>query len=96
MAVVGQGNPQWCGPPWYGHHGHQRSACCNNHRGTSMEKTFEFELNQEVSLRCSGEQGSVIGRAEYTECEPSYFVRYKAADGRAVQAWWSGSALQAA
>ena len=61
-----------------------------------MEKTFEFELNQEVSLRCSGEQGSVIGRAEYTECEPSYFVRYKAADGGACLAWWSASALQAA
>jgi len=30
MAVVGQGNPQWCGPPWYGLHGHQRSACCKN------------------------------------------------------------------
>lgn len=61
-----------------------------------MDKTFEFELNQQVSLRCSGEQGNVIGRAEYIESTPSYYIRYKAADGRAVESWWSGSALQAA
>ncbi|NMW25330.1 hypothetical protein HFP05_13485 [Rhodanobacter denitrificans] len=60
-----------------------------------MDKTFEFELNQQVSLRSSGEQGSVIGRAEYIECTPTYLIRYKAADGRAAESWWSGSALQA-
>lgn len=57
---------------------------------------MEFQLNQEVSLRCSGEQGVVIGRAEYTDSAPQFLIRYKAADGRAVESWWNDSALQAA
>jgi hypothetical protein len=62
-----------------------------------MDKTFEFELNQAVQISVSGEQGIVLGRAEYAETPvPQYFVRFKAADGRACEAWWSEKALQAA
>lgn len=59
-----------------------------------MDK-FQFNLNQPVTIAASGEQGTVIGRAEYTTSENSYLIRYKAGDGRAVDSWWGESALQA-
>jgi hypothetical protein len=46
-----------------------------------------------VRLVLSNEAGVIIGRAEYLESEPSYYVRYKAADGRQVEAWWGESAI---
>lgn len=54
----------------------------------------KFSLNQHVQITASGEQGVVIGRAEYSFAANSYLVRYKAADGRAVEAWWNEDALQ--
>ena len=57
---------------------------------------MKFELNDKVIISTSGEQGQVIGRAEYVHAEPSYLVRYKAADGTAVEAWWTARALDPA
>lgn len=54
---------------------------------------MKFNLNQTVTIAASGEQGEVIGRAEYSTAEPSYYVRYQCADGRAVEQWWTESAL---
>lgn len=54
---------------------------------------LKYQLNQPVKIRASEEQGEIIGRAEYSTAEPGYLVRYKAADGRAVEAWWTQSAL---
>lgn len=55
---------------------------------------FRFELGASVQLACSLEEGQVIGRAEYLNSgEPQYQVRYRAADGRQVEAWWGDSAL---
>ncbi len=55
---------------------------------------FKFELGEEVQLVMSGESGVIIGRAEYSECTiPSYFIRYKSADGRQVEDWWKESAI---
>ena len=54
---------------------------------------FKFTLLDRVEIVESGEGGQVIGRAEYSHAEPSYYVHYKAADGRAVQCWWNESAL---
>lgn len=56
-------------------------------------KEWKFSLDAEVTISCSGEMGTIIGRAEYTAAENYYFVRYRAADGRAVEAWWPESAL---
>lgn len=56
-------------------------------------KPFKFALEQIVKLKTSGEQGTVIGRAEYSTSEPCYYIRYTAADGRATEAWWGESAL---
>jgi hypothetical protein len=54
---------------------------------------MKFELKQTVTISASGEAGEVIARAEYTVAEASYLVRYKSAEGRAVEAWWTESAL---
>jgi len=54
---------------------------------------FKFDLSSEVKIQVSGEVGTVIGRAEYSGCENNYQVRYKCADGRAVESWWAESAL---
>jgi hypothetical protein len=57
-------------------------------------REMKFELNQQVTILVSGERGEVIGIATYSHTpEPSYMLRYKAADGRAVEAWWAESAL---
>ena len=54
---------------------------------------MKFELKQNVTISASGEQGQVVARAEYATAEPSYLLRYKCADGRAVEQWWAESAL---
>jgi len=56
-------------------------------------KLNDFALGQSVTIQCSGETGTIIGRAEYAESEPQALVRYRAADGRAVESWWAISAL---
>ena len=55
---------------------------------------FTFSLNQSVTIKASGEQGIIVGRSEYTFCNPSYLVRYKASDGRAVENWWTEDSLE--
>lgn len=54
---------------------------------------FLFSINQAVAIGASSESGHVIARAEYANNENQYLVRYKAGDGRAVEAWWGESAL---
>ena len=55
--------------------------------------SYKFSLGNNVTIVCSGEHGEVIGRAEYSTQSPHYWVRYKAADGRAQECWWSEDAL---
>lgn len=66
------------------------------HIESNCMKTFKFELDAAIAITCSGEQGNIIGRAEYTTTENAYLLRYRAADGRAVEAWWPESALAVA
>lgn len=54
---------------------------------------FKFKLHDPVAIAISGEIGVVIGRAEYTNSTPQYLVRYKTADGRGVESWWSEDAI---
>ncbi len=56
---------------------------------------FKFDLNQEVKITCSGEGGTIIGRAEYIEYKNKYWVRYQNSNGVAVERWWDQSALAA-
>jgi hypothetical protein len=60
-----------------------------------VDKQFQFALGQSVSIAASGEQGEVVGRAEYDTSENQYYLRYCAGDGRAVERWWGESALKA-
>lgn len=62
--------------------------------GDSNVDDLRFSLGEAVCIAISGEQGTVIGRAQYTNSVPQYYVRYKAADGRATEAWWPGEALE--
>lgn len=55
--------------------------------------SFKYELGQQVRIACTEETGEVIARAQYLASENSYFLRYRAADGRAVESWWGESAL---
>jgi hypothetical protein len=54
---------------------------------------FKFQLGEPVKINISGETGEVIGRSEYVASAPQYFVLFKAADGRAVTAWWEADFL---
>ena len=54
---------------------------------------LKYQLGQVVCLIASDETGEIIARAEYAKSEPSYYVRYKAADGRQVECWWGESAI---
>ena len=56
-------------------------------------ETFAFQLGQQLRIAASGESGEVIGRAQYARSENQYLLRYRAADGRAVEGWWGESAL---
>lgn len=58
-----------------------------------MVEDFKFELGQLVRLARSQEEGEIIGRAEYVNMEPHYYVRYVAGDGRLCETWWGESAL---
>jgi hypothetical protein len=55
--------------------------------------SFIYLLGQRVAIVESGECGTVIARAQYERNEDRYLVRYKAADGRATEAWWQESAI---
>ena len=57
---------------------------------------FKFNLGEKVTVDVSGETGEVLGRAEYTTAANNYYVRYRSADGRAVEAWWQEDALRTA
>ncbi|WGL96284.1 hypothetical protein [Arsenophonus nasoniae] len=48
---------------------------------------FKFELNQEVKILVSDEEGNIKGRADYVNSDNQYLLCYKAADGRAVDKW---------
>lgn len=62
-----------------------------------METPFKFEMSAEVIIAVSGECGKVIGRAQYiTTPLNSYLLRYKTADGRATEQWWTEDALKTA
>jgi len=58
--------------------------------------SFAFSLGQKVVIKASGEEGQVVGRAEYANSSNNYYVRYCARDGRATEAWWTEDALAAA
>jgi hypothetical protein len=59
----------------------------------SMQKPFRFDLGDTATIKVSGEQGEVIGRAQYTDLPNYYQLRYKNAAGVASEQWWEDSTL---
>ena len=59
-----------------------------------MKRKFKFQLNQTVKIITSGETGIIVGRAEFATSDNTYNIRYKCADGRAIESWWTESALK--
>lgn len=53
-----------------------------------------YQLTELLTIAASGEEGQCIGIAVYTNRQTNYLIRYKAADGRAVEAWWDEDALR--
>ena len=54
----------------------------------------DYELGQTVTIKCSGEKGIVIAKAQYLESSDCVLLRYKCADGRAVESWWNVQAVE--
>ncbi len=54
---------------------------------------FKFALTQPVSIKASGESGTVIARVEYSYADPMYEIRFVNKDGKAEEAWWKEEAL---
>jgi uncharacterized beta-barrel protein YwiB (DUF1934 family) len=57
---------------------------------------FKFEIGTRIAIAASSEEGEIIARAQYQHMENQYYLRYKAADGRATESWWGESALRIA
>jgi len=56
----------------------------------------KFSLGAFVEIDCSGEEGKIIGTAQYIDGKDKCLIRYQAADGRAVESWWDEDALSLA
>ena len=57
-------------------------------------KEFKYALGADVTISISGEEGTVVSRLDSENSEDQCQVRYKSADGRAVESWWVVSALE--
>lgn len=57
-----------------------------------MEK-LEYNLNDNVKIKRSNEQGVVVGIVFYSRSDPMYWVEYVASDGRATSNWFYGTEL---
>ena len=54
---------------------------------------FLYNLGTPVKLTQSGESGTIIGRAEFTNSDEQYFVRYVDGNGCLIQKWWPHDAI---
>ncbi|VDR28560.1 Uncharacterised protein [Raoultella terrigena] len=55
--------------------------------------SFKHELGQVVNVTISQEEGHIKARAEYTHGPNQYLIHYRAADGRATDAWFEEGEL---
>ena len=54
---------------------------------------MKFSLGVGVSIALSGEQGYVDAYAVYQHSPIQFYIKYKAADGRAVSGWFGAEEL---
>ena len=57
---------------------------------------FKFQLSQSVVVAASGEAGYIKSRAESVSHVNQYLIHYKAAGGRAIDAWFDENDLNEA
>lgn len=62
----------------------------------AISRRMKFKLGETVTLDVSGETGKIVARTEYEAGEAGYLIRFRAADGRACEAWWGQSAIRGA
>lgn len=55
---------------------------------------FDYNIHDVVMISVSGEVGEIIGRAEREYDLHEYLVRYKDANGCAVERWWNENAIE--
>lgn len=60
----------------------------------SHKNDFEFDLGDTARIKVSGEQGEVIGRADYKHDQNYFQIRYEAANGTATTKYWGADALE--
>ncbi|AEG53101.1 hypothetical protein [Sinorhizobium meliloti] len=61
----------------------------------AVKQKFNFKLGDSVKLSISSEVGEIVGRAQYTNANPQYLVRYLAGNGVQVESWLAEDALSA-
>lgn len=54
---------------------------------------MKFKIGDKLRIKVSSEVGTVRAVAIWDDGPPQYFLFYKAADGRAVESWWTEAAL---
>jgi len=64
-------------------------------KGQKMRYVMKFGLMQMVMISASKEIARVVGRVEFIESEPAYFLYYQNINGAKVTQMWSQSALEA-
>lgn len=70
------------------------SALAPTKNKSLYEMSFKFKIGDELVILVSKESGKVIGRAEYTNIDNQYLLRYCDALGVARESWWDESALR--
>lgn len=59
----------------------------------ARKNKFSYPLGANVEVS-DFERGVIIGRAQYTNSNPIYLIRYMTGDGRKVEQWWSEDAIK--
>lgn len=58
-----------------------------------MDLAYHFNLGDKVSLKLSGEEGEVVGRAHFNNAPPQYYLRFKGGDGCQRTGWFMAEDL---
>ena len=56
-------------------------------------KKWKFGLGTDAKVPNSGEEGTIIGRAEFTTGEDQYLLLHKPSDGQGMEEWLPESRL---
>lgn len=60
----------------------------------AVSTKFRIKLGATVAINLTDYNGQVIGRTEYLDHPPSYFVRFRSAKGDQRQDWFSPDAIR--